>query len=148
MNMLSMAEKVELQKHTESAGALCVKYLFSFTFTIFRWCSTFLCSFLLFFFLPLSTFASLCSRFLLITNQRQGHICVIMPRAVASNDASQNTCIICNIVKINNLNSAGITLGHQMRQTESPTNIDTNVFPKCPVMSSYESKIMVLQHGD
>lgn len=67
MNMLSVTGKIELQNTlSESAGSLCVKYLFHFIVTIFRWCSTFLCCFLLFILLPLSTFVSLCSRFLLI----------------------------------------------------------------------------------
>lgn len=48
-----------------SVGGVCGKYLFSFRVTICRWCSTFLSSFLLFFLLPLSTSANLCSRFFL-----------------------------------------------------------------------------------
>lgn len=48
------------------------KYLFSFGFTIFRWCSTFLSSFLLFLLLPFSTFVNLCPRFFLTEDQSTG----------------------------------------------------------------------------
>lgn len=62
-------EQFSFKTLIQSVGGIYGKYLFSFSFTIFRWCSTFLSSFLLFLLLSFSTSANLCSRFFLTEDQ-------------------------------------------------------------------------------